>query len=63
MEIEIGTFQVDIQNLLQTRIQRMFDEIFSHFHNGKEEVKGTLKFYTLKGSKNFIDKKSSRKEK
>ena len=41
----------------------MFDEIFSSFLNGKEEVKGTLKFYTLRGSKNFLNSKSSKKKK
>lgn len=61
-EVDIGSFEVDMPNLLQSRVQRMFDEMFSTFTDGKQEVKGTLKFYTLKGSNNFIEPISPRKE-
>ena len=51
---EIGHFDVHIPNLLQTKAQRMFDEVFSVESEGKDIANGSLKFYTLKGSSRFV---------
>ena len=34
-DLVVGSFDIDMPNLLQSRAQRMFDEIFSVFHEGK----------------------------